>query len=159
MPPSNTLPKTTIFVDADACPVKQEVFRVAARYALPVVVVACMQMRLPDSAGIRLELVEKGPDAVDDWIAERVGRFDIVITGDIPLADRCLKRGASVLGNTGKPFSDDNIGSALATRNLLAELRLAGEIGGGPPPFSKKDRSRFLQGLDAMIQAILRKAD
>jgi uncharacterized protein YaiI (UPF0178 family) len=145
-----------IFVDADACPVKQEVYRVARRYRLEVTLVANSWMRVPDEAWLRLEVVEDGFDAADDWIVEHVQAHDIVITADIPLASRCLKKGARVIGSTGKPFTDDNIGSAVATRDLLSELRGAGEITGGPPPLKKTDRSRFLQQLDEVIQSIRR---
>jgi uncharacterized protein YaiI (UPF0178 family) len=143
-----------IYVDADACPVKQEVYRVAGRYGLDVTLVANAWMRAPD--GVTLEVVGTDADAADDWIAERVERNDIVVTADIPLAGRCLEKGARVLGTTGKPFTQDNIGDALATRELLSDLRGAGEIGGGPPPMKKSDRSRFLQKLDEAIQAIRR---
>ena len=146
-----------IFVDADACPVKDEVYRVAQRYSLAVTLVANSWMRVPQNKFIRLEVVSDGFDAADDWIAEQAEQDDIVITADIPLAGRCLKKGARVLGPSGKPFTEDNIGSALATREILSELRDMGEIGGGPPPFSKRDRSLFLQQLDQIINAILKK--
>ena len=146
-----------IFVDADACPVKDEVYRVAARCDLNVTLVSNAWMRTPDTDRVRLEIVESGFDAADDWIVDHVERDDIVITADIPLASRCLKKGASVLGSTGKPFTDANIGSALATRDVLSELRDLGEVGGGPPPFSRRDRSRFLQELDKIVQAIRRR--
>jgi len=146
-----------IYVDADACPVKQEVYRVAKRYGLDVTLVANSWMRVPDERWLRLEVVGEGFDAADDWIVEQVKPHDIVITADIPLASRCIKEGARVIGTTGKPFNEDNIGSALATRDLLSELRGAGEITGGPPPLQKRDRSRFLQQLDEVIQSIRRK--
>ena len=146
-----------IFVDADACPVKQEVYRVAVRYRLEVTLVANSWMRIPDERWITLEVVEDGFDAADDWIVEHVQPHDIVVTADIPLANRCLKAGASVIGPTGKPFTENNIGDAVATRDLLSELRNAGEITGGPPPINKRDRSRFLQQLDEVIQKIRRK--
>jgi len=145
-----------IFVDADACPVKQEVYRVAGRYRLEVTLVANSWMRVPDDRRIRLEVVGGGFDEADDWIVEHVQAHDIVITADIPLASRCLKAGARVIGSTGKPFTENNIGDAVATRDLLSELRGAGEITGGPPPLTKRDRSRFLQKLDEAIQAIRR---
>ncbi len=145
-----------IFVDADACPVKQEVYRVARRYHLDVTLVSNSWMRVPDEASIRLEVVEEGFDAADDWIVEHAQPEDIVITADIPLASRCLGKGARVIGHTGKPFTDSNIGQAVSTRDLLAELRGAGEITGGPAPFRKRDRSRFLQTLDETIQSIRR---
>ncbi len=146
-----------IFVDADACPVKQEVYRVALRYHLDVTLVANSWMRVPDERWIALEVVGDGFDAADDWIVEHVQPDDIVITADIPLASRCLKEGARVIGSTGKPFTQNNIGLSVATRDLLSELRGAGEITGGPPPMEKRDRSRFLQQLDEVIQAIRRK--
>jgi hypothetical protein len=143
-----------IFIDADACPVKLEVYRVAHRYKLGVTLVAGAPMRIPDSDEITLRVLEQGIDAADDWIVEHLEANDIVITADIPLAARCVARGAYVLGHTGKPFSDDNIGPALATRNLLCELRQLGEVTGGPPPFNKRDRSRFLQALDKAVNEI-----
>ena len=146
-----------IFVDADACPVKQEVYRVASRYRLNVTLVANSWMRVPNERWIALEVVEDGFDAADDWIVEHVKPHDMVVTADIPLANRCLKKGARVIGPTGKPFTEKNIGQAVATRNLLSELRDAGEITGGPPPLEKRDRSRFLQQLDEVIQSIRRK--
>lgn len=148
---------THIFVDADACPVKQEVYRVASRYGLNVTLVANSWMRVPNEQGIILEVVEDGFDAADDWIAEHVQPHDIVVTADIPLASRCLKKDANVIGPYGKPFTENNIGEAVATRDLLAELRNTGEITGGPPPLKKCDRSLFLQKLDEMIQSIRRK--
>ena len=111
-------------------------------------------MRVPNKEWISLEVVEDGFEAADDWIVERVQPHDIVVTADIPLASRCLKEGAHVIGPTGKPFTENNIGQALATRDLLSDLRGAGEITGGPPPFKKLDRSRFLQQLDEVIQSI-----
>ncbi len=145
-----------IFVDADACPVKQEVYRVALRYHLDVTLVTNSWMRVPDERWIALEVVGDGFDAADDWIVEHVQPDDIVITADIPLANRCLKEGARVIGSTGKPFTQNNIGLSVATRDLLSELRGAGEITGGPPPMEKRDRSRFLQQLDEVIQSIRR---
>jgi uncharacterized protein YaiI (UPF0178 family) len=145
-----------IIVDADACPVKKEIYRVAGRYQLNVTLVANAWMRVPNERWITLEVVGDRFDAADDWIAEHVQAHDIVITADIPLASRCLEKGARVLGPTGKPFTEDNIGSAVATRELLAGLRAAGEITGGPPPLQKNDRSRFLQQLDNVIQSIRR---
>jgi uncharacterized protein YaiI (UPF0178 family) len=143
-----------IFVDADACPVKPEVYRVAHRYKLSVTLVAAARMRIPEGVNIALKVVGQGIDAADDWIVEHLEPSDIVITADIPLAARCVGRGAYVLGHTGKPFSEDNIGDALATRNLLSELRELGEITGGPPPFHKRDRSHFLQSLDKAVNEI-----
>lgn len=144
-----------IYVDADACPVKAEVVKVAGRYGLPVTLVANSWMRVP-AGDVKLVVVEQGADAADDWIAAAVARDDIVVTGDIPLAARCLDRGARVLGPTGRPFTEQNVGEALATRHLLAQLRDQGVMGGGPPPFSPKDRSLFLQKLDEMVNAIRR---
>lgn len=145
-----------IFVDADACPVKSETFRVARRYGLDVTLVANSWLRTPDEPNFRVEVVTGGFDAADDWIAERVGPDDIVITADIPLASRCLQAGARVIGPTGRPFTDENIGAALATRDLLAELRLSSETSVGPPPMERRDRSRFLQQLDETVQSIRR---
>jgi uncharacterized protein len=146
-----------IFIDADACPVKQEVYRVASRYHLDVTLVANSWMRIPHERWIALEIVEGGFDAADDWIVEHVRLHDIVITADILLASRCLKEGACAIGPTGRPFTENNIGQVVATRDLLSELRGAGEITGGPPPLQKHDRSRFLQQLDEVIQSIRRK--
>ncbi len=146
-----------IFVDADACPVKQEVYRVATRYNLNVTLVANSWMRAPNEPWLALEVVEGGFDAADDWITEHVQPHDIVVTADILLANRCLKKDAYVIGPTGKPFTDNNIGEAVATRDLLAILRDTGKVTGGPPPLKKRDRSRFLQQLDEVIQTIRRK--
>jgi uncharacterized protein YaiI (UPF0178 family) len=145
-----------IFIDADACPVKKEVYRVADRYKLDVTLVANSWMRVPEGARIELKVVSDSFDAADDWIVENVQANDIVITADIPLADRCLKMGALVIGSTGKQFSEDSIGEALATRELLSELRDAGLMMGGPKPLQESDRSYFLQQLDNMIQAVKR---
>lgn len=146
-----------IFVDADACPVKPEIYRVARRYGLRVTLVANSWMQVPLDEKVTLEVVGGGLDSADDWIAEQASTGDIVITADIPLAARCLENGAEALGPTGRPFTEDNIGDALATRELLAELRQTGSVSGGPPPFSAKDRSRFLQELDRIIQQIRRR--
>jgi len=148
---------SSIFVDADACPVKQEVYRVASRYNLEVILVANSWMRVPTGRPVKLVVVEDGFDAADDWIVEHIRRGDIAITADIPLASRCLKKGAHVVGPTGKLFTDDNIGQTVATRDLLSELRSSGEIMGGPPPLTQRDRSRFLQALDSVVQTILRR--
>ncbi len=147
----------TIFVDADACPVKQEVYRVATRYHLNVTLVANSWMQVPNEQWITLEVVANTLDAADDWIVEHVQPHDIVVTADILLASRCQKKDARVIGPTGKPFTENNIGDAVATRNLLSELRGAGEITGGPPPLKKSDRSRFLHQLDEVVQVIRRK--
>lgn len=145
-----------IYVDADACPVKQEIYKVADRYQLPVTVVTNSRMRVPDEPRIKLQVVADGFDAADDWIADQAEENDIVITADIPLADRCVKKKARVMGHNGKPFNEDNIGDLLATRDLLAELRGGGVVTGGPAPMQARDRSRFLQKLDEVIQAIRR---
>jgi len=147
-----------IYVDADACPVKDEVVRVATRNGLTVHMVSNSWMRLPEGERVKRVLVGDGSDAADDWIAERVTATDIVITTDIPLASRCLKAEAAVLGLTGKPFTEDGIGSALAMRELMGHLRETGEIRGGGPGFTRKDRSRFLEALERMIRAVERKA-
>ena len=140
-----------IYVDADACPVKDEVFRVAARYGLHVFVVANSVMTLPREPWIERVVVSDGFDAADDWIAERVGPGAIVVTADVPLASRCVKAGAAVLAPTGKAFTDASVGMALATRNLMQDLREAGSITGGPKPFTKQDRSAFLGALDRAV--------
>jgi hypothetical protein len=140
-----------IFVDGDACPVKQEVYRVARRYGVHVTLVADSWMRVPDDDGIELIVVEGDFDAADDWIVEHVSEGDIVVTGDIPLADRCLKLGARVLGLRGREFTEESIGEAMAGRELMSELRDLGIQTGGPRPFDKRDRSQFLQKLDAML--------
>lgn len=148
----------TILVDADACPVKDEIYRVAERYNLPVVVVANSYMRIPREDYIRQVVVSDSFDAADDWIAERASPLSIVITADILLAERCVKTGASVLSSTGKPFTENSIGSQVATRAIMADLR-ASPVGGnvgGPAPFSKADRSRFLQALDLAVTKLLR---
>lgn len=146
----------TILVDADACPVKKEIFRVAGRYGVPVVVVANSWMRLPLDAAITLEVVDGGFDAADDWIAEHASAGDVVVTADILLAARCLEAGAEVLGPSGRPFTEENIGDAIATRELLAELRQAGSAGPGPAPFSARERSKFLQELDRILNRLQR---
>jgi uncharacterized protein YaiI (UPF0178 family) len=146
-----------IFVDADACPVKAEVYRVAERYGLKVFVVANSYMNVPRSDMIERVIVNDGPDAADHWIAERAGPSDIVITADIPLARRCVRKGATVIGPTGKPFTDDSIGMALATRDLLTDLRSAGATTRGPPPLSRQDISRFLSALDLAVVRLQRK--
>ena len=149
-------PRLRIFVDADACPVKDEVYRVAARYRLKVYVVANSPILVPRAAGIERVLVGAGLDVADDWIVERAGRGAIVITSDVPLAARCVKQGAEVLAPTGKPFSESSIGMALATRNLMDQLRSAGATTGGPAPFGPRDRSRFLSALDNAVTKLKR---
>jgi uncharacterized protein YaiI (UPF0178 family) len=146
-----------IYVDADACPVKPEIFRVAARYELNVILVANAWMRVPDDPRVRLEVVGQGADVADDWIAEHVEALDIVITTDVPLASRCMEKDALVIRPSGKQFTDDNIGASVADRNLLTELRAEGTITGGPPPMKPQNRSLFLQQLDQAIQSIKRK--
>jgi uncharacterized protein YaiI (UPF0178 family) len=146
-----------IFVDADACPVKAEVYRVAERYGLKVFVVANSYMIMPRSDMIERVIVNDGPDAADHWIAERAGPSDIVITADVPLAGHCVRKGATVIGPTGKPFTDDSIGMALATRDLLTDLRSAGATTRGPPPLSRQDISRFLSALDLAVVRLQRK--
>jgi uncharacterized protein YaiI (UPF0178 family) len=150
-------PAIRIFVDADACPVKPEVYRVAERYGLKVYVVANAFMAVPRSDLIERVIVSEGSDVADDWIAERAGESDIVITADIPLAGRCVRNQATVIGPTGKPFSEDSIGMALATRNLLTDLRSAGATTRGPPPLSRQDISRFLSALDLAVVRLQRK--
>ena len=128
----------------------------ADRHQLRVTLVAGAWMRIPDNESIHLEVVSQGFDAADDWIVTQVAAGDIVVTADIPLASRCLARGAAAIGPTGRPFTEDNIGDALATRGLLADLRGAGEVTRGPAPFSPRDRSRFLEAMEAAIQSALR---
>ena len=150
-------PAIRIFVDADACPVKPEIYRVAERYGLKVYVVANAFMAVPRSDLIERVIVAEGPDIADNWIAERASETDIVVTADIPLAGRCVKQGASVIGPTGKPFTEDSIGMALATRDLLTDLRSAGAATRGPPPLSRQDLSRFLSALDLAVTKLNRK--
>ena len=149
---------STIFVDADACPVKDEVYRVARRYRIPVRVVANARLRVPVDPLIQMVVVTGHFDAADDWIVEHVAAGDIAVTADIPLAARCLAKGARVLDPKGRVFTEEAIGDALATRELMAYLRDLGEVGGGPAPYDKRDRSRFLQYLDDLIQAGLKAA-
>ena len=143
---------TSIYIDADACPVKTEVYRVAERYGLKVYVVSNSYLGVPRSQLIELVVVSDSFDAADNWIAERAGPGDIVITADIPLADRSLKAGAAVIGNTGVPFTAASIGMAMANRELLSNLRAMGEVTGGPKPMTPRDRSRFLSALDEAVQ-------
>jgi uncharacterized protein len=148
----------TLLIDADACPVKQEVYRVAERHllkgvAIKVFVVSNSPIAVPRDEMIERVVVAAGMDEADNWIAERARRGDIVITADVPLASRCVKAGATVIAPNGKPFSEDSIGMTLATRNLMDSLRSSGEITGGPKPFAPRDRSAFLAALD---QAIVR---
>lgn len=148
-----------IYVDADACPVKQEVCRVATRHAVAVTFVSNAWIPVPSHQGVRLEVVDRQFDAADDWIAERAGGGDVVVTADIPLASRCIKAGAQVVNPNGRVLDENNIGEAAATRDLLTELRSGGLPTGGPPPFEKKDRSRFLQNLDQVLHRIRRDLD
>ena len=145
-----------IYIDADGCPVKQEVYRVAARHGLTVTIVANSWMQTPRDESIRLVLVAGQFDSVDDWIVEHVSENDIVVSGDIPLASRCMKKGAKVLDPRGRVFTDDSIVEALATRDLLAHLREIGVVTGGPAPIVKHDRSRFLQSFDEVIRTVRR---
>jgi len=145
-----------IFVDADACPVKKEVYRVAKRYGLKVTLVANSKIRIPQKGRVEMVVVNEHLDAADDWIAKHADNNDIVISGDIPLVSRCLKKGALVLAPKGRAFTDENIGNSLATREILSHLRDLGNMTGGPPPLEKQDRSRFLQLLDETIQTVLR---
>ena len=149
---------TRILVDADACPVKDEVYRVAFRHDVPVMVVSNMRMRVPDHPLVERTVVSDAFDAADDWIAHTAGASDVVITGDILLADRCLKAGSTVIGHNGKPFTNAGIGGAIATRAIMADLRVgAAGITGGPAPFAKADRSRFLQALDEALVRLARR--
>ena len=151
--PPNTI---AIYVDADACPVKQEVYRVAERHGLKVTVVSNSPIAVPRDPKIERVVVSAGMDAADDWIAERATRGSIVVTQDIPLAARAVKAGAVAIAPNGKPFSESSIGMTLATRNLMDQLRSAGEITGGPKPFAPKDRSAFLQSLEREIVRLKR---
>jgi uncharacterized protein len=155
MPPTAPI---RIYIDADACPVKEEVYRVAARHGLPVSVVANGFIRVPQDPLIERIAAGSAPDAADDWIAQRAGPNDIVITSDIPLASRCVKTGAQVLAPNGKPFSEESIGMTLAVRNLMHDLRSAGATTGGPPPFGPRDRSTFLAALEQAIRRLQRTA-
>ena len=146
----------TLYVDADACPVKPEIYRVAERHRVKVFVVSNSFLTVPQDPLIERVVVGSGFDAADDWIAERARRGAIVITADIPLASRCVKAGADVIGPTGKPFTEASIGMALATRNLMEDLRAMGDVTGGPRPFSSKDRSAFLSALDVAINRLKR---
>jgi len=146
-----------IIVDADACPVKEETYRVALRHKVPVVIVSNSPFRIPDSALVSRVLVDDAFDAADDWIAAEANPASVVITGDILLAERCLKAGASVLAHNGKPFTMNSIGSQIATRAIMADLRVGADgITGGPPPFSTADRSAYLQALDQVLVKLRR---
>ena len=145
---------TAIYVDADACPVKPEVARVAKRYGLGVTFVSNTWMRIPEDWHAKMVVVDGQFDAADDWIVAQITKGDIVVTGDIPLAHRCIRSGARVIGPEGRLFTEENIGNILATRDLMHVLRDGQQLPGGPAPFQKEDRSRFLQGLDQIIQDI-----
>lgn len=140
-----------VYVDADACPVKEEIYKVARRVGLNVFVVANSFIRTPAEPRIEFVLVDAGPDVADDWIAERAGRGDVVVTNDIPLAARVLEKGAEAISPTAKVYTPNTIGGALATRGLMEHLRSFGEMTSGPKPFSGKDRSAFLSALDAAV--------
>ena len=146
-----------IYIDADACPVKDEIYRVAVRHRIPVTVVAGQFIRVPQDPLIERVAAGNAMDAADDWIAERAGKGDIVITSDIPLASRCVKAGADVIAPNGKPFTEQSIGMTLAVRNLMADLRSSGEVTGGPKSFAPRDRSAFLSALDQVIRRIQRR--
>ena len=145
-----------ILVDADACPVKDEIYKVAWRREVPVVIVSNQRIRIPDHPLITREVVSAGFDAADDWIAEAADPASVVITADILLADRCLKAGAIVVAPTGKPFTTASIGGAIATRAIMADLRAGGDQLGGPKPFAAADRSNFLQALDTALARLQR---
>ncbi|UDF05293.1 YaiI/YqxD family protein [Asticcacaulis sp. AND118] len=147
-----------IYIDADACPVREETYKVAARYGLVTTVVSNSFMQIPRSDLIRRMVVDAGPDVADDWIVEAVAPGDIVITNDIPLAGRCLQKKAHALGANGRPFTPDSIGAALAQRAIMEHIRSTGEITGGPRAFSAADRSGFLQALDRIIVQEKRRA-
>lgn len=147
----------TIFIDADGCPVRDETFRVAERYKIPVIAVANKWLNVPENPLFRMEVCSGGFDAADDWIVESSRTNDIVITADILLADRCVKKGVRVVGNKGDEFTEDNIGDAVANRELMQNLRHMGEIRGGPAPMDKKARSKFLATMDQVVQSLKRK--
>ena len=149
--------RLSILIDADACPVKEEVYKVAWRHAVPVTVVSNSPIRIPDHPLIERVLVSDAFDAADDWILERADARTVVVTGDILLADRCLKQGATVIGHNGKPFTAASIGGAIATRAIMADLRSGAGVTGGPAPFAKADRSRFLQALDEALVRLARR--
>ncbi len=157
MQPAPEIAAPRIYVDADACPVKDEVYRVAGRYGLKVYVVSNSLIAIPVSPLIERVVVDHGPDVADGWIAERAGPRDMVITSDVPLAARCVKAGAAVLSPTGRLFDESAIGMALATRNLMDGLRSAGQVTTGPRPFASRDRSAFLSALDLAVNNARRK--
>lgn len=145
-----------IYVDADGCPVKDEIYKVAERLQIQVVLVANKYMAVPTNKLFRLEIVTEGFDAADDWIVDQVTSKDLVITADILLADRCIKKGSRVLGHKGIEFTEDNIGMSVANRELMQNLRHMGENTGGPAPMDKKARSTFLGKLDQILNALKR---
>lgn len=147
---------TKIYIDADGCPVKEEVYKVAERYKLSVILVANKSLNLPLNPLLKMVVVQGGFDAADDWIVENSQAGDIVVTGDILLADRCVKKSVRALGHKGEEFTEDNMGSAVANRELMQNLRHMGEIKGGPAPMDKKARSKFLGTLDTIIQSLKR---
>lgn len=153
---SASIKSIRIFVDADACPVKDEVYRVAARHGVPVTVVANGFINVPRDPLIERVAAGSAPYAADDWIVERATASNIIITADVPLASRCVKLGATVIAPNGKPFSESSMGMTLAVRNLMHDLRSAGEVTGGPRPFSPRDRSAFLSALDQAIRRLQR---
>ncbi len=155
--PDDATTETRIFIDGDACPVKAETYRVASRYGLKVFVVANDAMHVPPGDAVELVVVKGGFNAADDWIVEHIGPADIAITADIPLAARCVAVGAAAVGPKGNRFTEDSIGSTLATRDLMESLRQGGWVGGGPAPFAKTDRSRFLAKLDETVHAVRRR--
>ena len=155
---TNNEPATIIYVDADACPVKAEILKVAERHGLPVVIVSNSGMRPSRDPLVRHVVVSASFDAADNWIAEHAAAGDIAVTADVPLADRCVKAGARVVAPTGRAFTESSIGSDLAMRNLMTGLRETGQIRGGGRPFTKADRSRFLQALDQAVQALRRRS-
>lgn len=147
-----------IFIDGDGCPVKEETYKVALRYQIPVILVANKRLNIPLHPLFSMEVVSQGADEADNWIVDNICENEICITTDIPLADRCLKKSALVLGARGEEFTDDMIGEAMATRELMKQLREEGQMMGGPPPFEQRDRSQFLGSLDRIIQKLKKKA-
>ena len=155
-PATGEAPQVRILVDADACPVKDEIYKVAWRHEVPVTVVSNAWLRVPDHPLIERVVVSDRFDAADDWIAAAADAQAVVVTGDILLADRCIKNGATVIGPNGKPFTAASIGGAVATRAIMADLRAGAGTAGGPAPFSRTDRSRFLQALDEALVRLAR---
>ena len=155
--PTPPIASPRVLVDADACPVKEEVYRVAYRLNVPVVVVSNSHLRVPAHPLVTRVVVGAGFDAADDWIAERADGGAVVITADILLADRCLKAGAAVIAPTGKPFTTGSIGDAIAVRAIMSDLRAGGDRVGGPSPFGREDRSRFLSALDEAVRQVMRR--